>query len=99
VKRRIVVFSPEAQADLIEIYEWILTAAGPQVALTYIERLESHCLGLDIASERGRRRDDLRPGLRVAGERRITVAFAVDEDQVTILRLFSRGRDWEESFA
>jgi toxin ParE1/3/4 len=48
------------------------------------------------ASERGRRRDDIRPGLRIIGfERRVTVAFAVEEERVVILRIFYGGRDWE----
>ncbi len=34
-------------------------------------------------------------GLRIVGfERRVTVAFTVSEDRVTILRLFYGGRDW-----
>ena len=38
-------------------------------------------------------------GLRIVGfERRVTVAFAVGEDIVTILRVFYGGRDWESTF-
>ncbi|WP_345894238.1 type II toxin-antitoxin system RelE/ParE family toxin [Lichenifustis flavocetrariae] len=66
------------------------------MALGYIERLEAFCLGFDLASERGHRRDDIRPGLRIIGfEKGITVAFMVDDVQVSILRLFSKGQDWE----
>jgi toxin ParE1/3/4 len=96
VKRRAVVFAPEARDDLLNLYDWIADAAGPRVALAYLDRLNAFCLGFDLAAERGKRRDDLRPGLRVVGfERRITVA----EHRVTILRLFSRGRDWEEAMS
>ena len=31
----------------------IASVAGSAVALAYIERIETFCLGLDIASERG----------------------------------------------
>ena len=56
-------------------------------------------MGFDIVSERGHRRDDISPGLRIAGfERRVTIAFAVDDDRVTILRMFYGGRDWEAEF-
>lgn len=52
--------------------------------------------GFALASERGRLRDGVRPGLRVIGfERRVTAAFTVGKDRVTILRLFYGGRDWE----
>lgn len=94
--RRTVVFSPEAAADLVNLYDRIVHAAGGHVALGYLDRIERFCLGLDLASERGHRRDDIRPGLRIVGfEKRVTVAFVVGETEVTILRLFLKGRDWE----
>jgi toxin ParE1/3/4 len=44
-------------------------------------------------------RDDIRPGLRIVGfERRVTIAFSVDDGRVTILRVFYGGRDWENAF-
>lgn len=40
--------------------------------------------------------DGIRPGMRTIGfERRITIAFAVGETSVTILRIFYGGRDWQ----
>ena len=91
-----VVLSPEAQADLEEIYDWIAERASPAVAIGYLERLADHLRGYAHAPERGHRRDDLRPGLRIAGfERRVTIAFTVDEGRVAILRLAYGGRDWE----
>ena len=100
MKRRTVTFSPEARDDLLKIYDWIADAASPAVAISYIERLESWCLGFDLASERGHRRDDVRSGLRIIGfERRATIAFAVEEDRVTILRLFQGGQAWERVFS
>jgi toxin ParE1/3/4 len=84
----------------LKIYDWIADAANPAVAMSYIERLEAWCLGFDLASERGHRRDDVRSGLRIIGfERRATIAFAVEEDRVTILRLFQGGQDWERVFS
>jgi toxin ParE1/3/4 len=50
-----------------------------------------------LPSERGHRRDDIRPRLRVVGfERRVTIAFTVSAEAVTILRVFYDGRDWEK---
>ena len=49
-----------------------------------------------MGSERGHRRDDVRPGLRIVRfERRVTVAFAVEVERVVVLRLFYGGRNWE----
>lgn len=99
MKERRVVLAPEAGDDLNELYEWIAGRASPQVAMAYLERVEAFLLGLSIGSERGQLRSDVRPGLRVVGfERRLTVAFTVDEDTVTVLRVFTAGRDWESSF-
>ncbi|WP_018264956.1 type II toxin-antitoxin system RelE/ParE family toxin [Methylosinus sp. LW4] len=96
MRRRAIVFSPEARDDILQIYDWIEERAGSDVALAYIGRLETYCR----ASERGRRRDDLRPGLRAVGfERRVTIAFFVEEERVTILRLFYGGKDWEAALA
>lgn len=100
MKRRRVVFAPEARDDLFELYDWIAATAGSVVAMSYVERIEAYCLGFDEVSERGHRRDDICPGLRIVGfERRVTIAFAVDDDSVTILRLFYGGQNWETEFA
>jgi len=96
VRERRVQFAPEALEDLKDIYDWIADAAGPERAIGYIERIEAFCRGMGAASERGHLREDIRPGLRITGfERRLSVAFTVSDETVTILRLFHAGRDWE----
>jgi toxin ParE1/3/4 len=91
-----VVLALEALADLQDILDWIAVAAGPRVAVQYVDRLEAYCDGLAFVSYRGQDRSDLRPGLRVvAFKRRITIAFRVSDDSVTVLRIFRAGRDWE----
>ncbi len=96
MKPREVVFSPEAEADLIWIYDTI-AAADPVIAMRYIERIEQTCRRLDLGSERGTSRADIRAGLRIIGfERRVTIAFAVETERVEILRVFYGGVDWQE---
>jgi toxin ParE1/3/4 len=91
---REVVFSPEAKADLFELYDYIAERSGRARALGYVDRIEKYCLGFAHAGERGTKRDDLRPDLRVVGfERRVTIAFHVDRDTVTIDRILYGGRD------
>jgi toxin ParE1/3/4 len=52
--------------------------------------------GERIAEERGRKRDDLLPGLRTIGfERSVTIAFVIDGDLVSIEGVFYGGRDFE----
>jgi toxin ParE1/3/4 len=95
LKRRAVIIGPDAESDLIRLFEWIAAAASPQIASAYLERLERHLGSLDIASERGVPRDDIRPGLRVVGyQGRITIAFRVEAEHVTILRVFYAGQNW-----
>lgn len=97
MRQRQVVFSPEARDDLLQLYDWIASKTNPALAISYIERIEAFCLGLDLASQRGQLRDDIRPGLRIVGfERRITIAFSVDNGRITIHRLFYGGQNWEE---
>lgn len=96
MKQREVVFAPEASDDLIGLYDWIAVEASPAVAIGYLERVETFCLRLSVGADRGHLRDDIRPGLRIIGfERRLTIAFVVSGDIVTILRVFSAGRNWE----
>ncbi len=99
MKERRVVLAPEAAHDLGDLVDWIARRASPEVALGYLERVEAFLRGLSLGSERGQLRIDVRPGLRVLGfEHRLTVAFTVDEDTVTVLRVFTAGRDWESAF-
>ena len=98
MNRRAVTFTPQARNDVLSIGDWIAERAGIEVALAYTARLEAYCNGFEFAGERGQRRDDLRPGLRVVGfERRIAIAFVISDSEVTILRLYYGGQNWSPS--
>lgn len=98
MKERRVVFSPESATDLMELYDWIAAQASHRVAMGYLERVEAFCGRLSVGSERGHRRDDVRSGLRIlAFERRLTIAFTVDDETVAVLRVFTAGKNWETS--
>jgi len=99
VRERNVIFAPEAAEDLINLYDWIAQGASPAVAMGYVDRVEAFCQKLRVGSERGHLRNDIRSGLRIVGfERRLTIAFMVDNESVIILRIFSAGRNWETTF-
>ncbi len=96
MKQREVVYSPEVEADLNSLFDFIAVRSNDQTALNYISRIEEFCNGLGLASERGTLRNDIRKGLRIVGfERRSVVAFTVEVDRVVILRFFSGGQNWE----
>jgi toxin ParE1/3/4 len=89
-----VVFAPEARDDLRKLYLFIAERSGEDRAMAYVERIEAYCLNFATFPERGIRRDDLLPGLRVIGfERRISLAFHIQETTVTFDRILYGGRD------
>lgn len=93
---RAVLYTPEAEDDLISMYDHFAAAASSNVALGFLRRVRTWLDGFSAASERGTRRDDIRPGLRTIGfRRRLTVAFTVTSDTVVILRVLYGGQEWE----
>lgn len=93
---RTVIFAPEAEGDLLQLYDFIAGQAGPDRAFGYAERIRTYCLAFETFPERGIRRDDLRPGLRLLSfERRVTIAFHITPAFVVIDRILYGGRDAE----
>jgi toxin ParE1/3/4 len=96
VARRIV-FRAAAERDLAKLYRDIRDQrGGPAVAIDYIRRIRSYCGGFAEFPERGMKRDDIRPGLRIVGfERRVAIAFTFDDHHVRIARIFYGGRNYD----
>jgi toxin ParE1/3/4 len=91
-----VVFRSLAEKRLIELGDYIASQAGPEIANGYLDRIYAACMALAHFPERGRRRDDILPGLRVVGfERRVTIAFRVLKTRVEIVSIAYGGRDFE----
>lgn len=90
-----VIFTPEAQEQLIALYRYIAAAASPQIAQSYTDAIVTYCESLQTFPLRGTRRDDIRPGLRITNYRkRVVVAFEVDAAQVSIIGVFYGGQDY-----
>lgn len=93
-----VVFTPEAEEQLVDLYRYIAQAASPDIAARYTEAIVDYCESLQIFPHRGTRRDDVRPGLRVTHYRkRAVIAFVVDDLAVSIIGVFYGGQDYESS--
>lgn len=91
-----VIFSPEAEDQLIALYRFIADAASPNVAAQYTDGIVDYCESLRTFPERGSLRDDVRLGLRVTNYRkRVVIAFHVDGDLVSIIGVFYGGQDFE----
>lgn len=94
-----VFFTPEAEADLNDLFDFIAGRSSQERALRYIARIERTCMSLRTLPERGTLREDLRPGLRVIGfERRVLIAFQVRSGSVAIIRILYGGRSVELAF-
>lgn len=91
-------FAPEALEQLAGLYRYIAKAASPGIAQRYTDAIVSHCEELQTFPLRGNPRDDIRPGLRITNYRkRAVIAFAVDDEQVSILGVFYGGQDVESA--
>lgn len=91
-----VVFSPEAEGQLLELYRYIAHAASATIAKRFTDAIVAHCEGFADLPLRGRQRDDIRRGLRISSfRRRLVIAYAVISDVVTILGVFYGGQDFE----
>ena len=96
MRRFEIVFRPQAEADLFELYRRVAVDAGHEVAGSYIDRIEAACLALETFPKRGRARDDIRSGLRTMGfERRATIVFRVMRTKMVIVQVFHGGQDYE----
>jgi len=91
-----VVFTPEAEEQLAELYRYIAISASPKRAADFTNALIDYCESLEKFPLRGNTRDDIRPGLRITGyRRRVVIAFDVAADSVNIIGIFYGGQDYE----
>ena len=91
-----VVFTPEAEAQLTDLFSYIAGASSPEVAARYTDGIVTCCESLYTFPLRGTARDDIRPGLRITGyQKRVVIAFEVGTDRVNIIGIFYGGQDYE----
>jgi toxin ParE1/3/4 len=96
VKVYSVVFSPEAETQIVELYRYIAAQASAEVAARFTDDLVACCERLRIFPHRGVNRDDIRPGLRLTNhKKRTAIAFLVEEGRVVILGVFYGGRNYD----
>lgn len=91
-----VVFSPEAEEQLVALYNYIAAAASPDIAAQYTEAIVSYCESLCTFPHRGTMRDDVRSGLRITNyKKRAVIAFDLGTETVSIIGIFYGGQDYE----
>ena len=91
-----VILTPLAERHVDQLHEYITTQVSGDRADSYVSRIVEFRNGFVIFPLRGTKRDDILPGLRVAGfERRVTIAFVVMTDSVLIEGIYYGGQDFE----
>lgn len=91
-----VVFSPEAEEQLLALYHYLANVASPSIAHKYTAGIIDFCEQLETFPLRGNQRDDIRPGLRTTHYKKQTViAFSVESERIAILGLFHGGQDYD----
>lgn len=91
-----IVLSPRAEQQLDDLFEMIEAVSGLERATQFVGSIVAYCHGFDTFPQRGSRRDDIRPGIRIVGfRRRVSIAFIVEGDSVVFLGIYYGGQDFE----
>lgn len=91
-----VVFAPEAEEQVVALYNYIAKAASPDIAKRYTDGILSYCESFQSFPNRGYLRNDIRPGLRITHyKKRTIIAFQVGDERVSVLGVFYGGLDYE----
>jgi len=94
-----VVFSPEAEEQLIKLYHYVSLAASPNIAENYTSAIITYCEGVSNFPFRCISRDDIRQGILITNyKRRTVIAYTVTVDLVSIIGIFYGGQDYESMF-
>ena len=98
MKQYAVVFTPRAKRQLDDLYAYIADASGEARAEKFVGGIVKDCLSLSSFPERGMKRDDIRPNLRITNHaRKVAIALSVDAPNsiVAIHGVFYGGQDYE----
>ncbi|MCD7059773.1 type II toxin-antitoxin system RelE/ParE family toxin [Pelagibacterium xiamenense] len=91
-------FSETARQDLVDLYLFIAERDGDDPALAYVERIEQHCLRLQVYPERGRLYGPEQPALRILPfGRRVVIIYHIHGAQVFVDRVFYGGQNVERA--
>jgi toxin ParE1/3/4 len=97
--RRPIVWSPDARADLSEIWNYYAKVASRHTADKIVREIGEMCRLLENHPLAGRARDEVRPGLRSIAARPHVVFYRVNNDAPEIIRVLDGRRDLDEIFA
>lgn len=92
-----VIFSPDAEADLESIGDYI-ARSNPQRARSFVAELRSRCLLIADSPLGGAPRDDIFPDLRMVVIRRYLILYIPSGSDIRIERVLYGARDLKKAF-
>jgi toxin ParE1/3/4 len=87
------IWSPEAEADLLEIWRWGAVRFSPDTADGHLRDIQRAARDLTDTPFSGRSRDDLRPGLRSRVVYPTVVFYRVGSRSIDIVRVIDGRRN------
>ncbi len=97
---RDVILGNTARDDLQSIFNWLEPDTGATFARDYVRQIRDKCHSLANFPNRGELREDLAPDLRtIPFKRKATIAYKVDGNKITVLRILHHGRNPGRAFA
>ena len=92
-----VVFTPEAQEQLSNLYHYITNSTSSTIAQRYITQIIDYCESLQTFPYRGQERHDIRKGLRITHyQGNAVIAFDITDNTVSIIGIFYGGQNYAE---
>jgi plasmid stabilization system protein ParE len=80
-----VIYSERALAQLNTLHQYIAADSGANRADAFVGSIMDYCESFEIFPQRGMRRDDIRPGLRIVGfRRRVSIARGIHRGDAAI---------------
>lgn len=98
-RRRPIIWSSDALADLSEIWNYYVKVAGRHTADKIAREIDEACRLLEDHSFAGRARNEVRPELRSIVANPHVVFYRVANDVAEIVRVLDGRRDLDEIFA
>jgi len=94
-----VILTPEAEDQLQQIHDYIVSKGFPENAARYVNRLMDALERIATAPFQGTRRNDIGPGFRTTGfERRATILYVVRGEEVIIAGIYHGGQEVPKAF-
>jgi toxin ParE1/3/4 len=97
-RRRRVIWSPEADKDMLDIWAYYARVASPEIADNLLREIDRIGDGIGENPLLSRQRDDLLPGLRSFIVRPHVIFFRIGDGAVEVVRVLHGRRDFPTIF-